>query len=178
MCFEFASTSKITFPGSGISVLAASERNIAYLSKLIGVQMISFDKVNQLRHVRYLQNRQHTLELMRRHAELLAPKFETVIRILEKELGGLGIASWNVPKGGYFISLDAMPGTAKRTWTLCNQAGVTLTPAGATYPYGIDPQDSNLRIAPTMPPVEELEQAMEILCSSLRLAALEKLLQR
>ena len=176
MVWEFASTSKITFPGSGISVMASSVENIQHITKLMGVQMISYDKVNQLRHVKYLKDKSHTLEIMRRHAAFMAPKFASVLRILDSELSGLGIASWNSPKGGYFISLDAMPGTAKRAWQLCAQAGVIMTDAGATYPYGIDPHDSNIRIAPSLPPMEELEQAMEIFCICLKLAACEKLL--
>ncbi len=176
MVYEFASTSKITFPGAGISVMASSEENIAYHLKLIGVQTISYDKINQLRHVKYLKNREHTIELMNRHAQIMAPKFEMVLHLLRKQLTNKGIAHWHHPKGGYFVCVAAMPGTAKRTLELCKQAGVTLTEAGATYPYGIDPQDSMIRIAPSLPPVEELEKAMYVLCTSLRLAALEKLL--
>ncbi len=176
MVYEFASTSKITFPGAGISVLASSEENINYHLELIGVQTISYDKINQLRHVKYLKNREHTIELMNRHARIMAPKFEMVLRLLRSQLTNKGIAHWHHPKGGYFVCVAAMPGTAKRTLELCKQAGVTLTPAGATYPYGIDPQDSMIRIAPSLPPVEELEKAMYVLCTSLRLAALEKLL--
>jgi len=176
MAFEFASTSKITFPGGGISVMASSKEQIDYFTKLNGVQMISFDKVNQLRHVKYLRDKEHTLEVMQRHSAVMAPKFEAVLEILDTELSGLGIASWLKPRGGYFISLDAMPGTAKRTLQLCAQAGVVMTPAGATYPYGIDPNDSNIRIAPSFPPVEELWQAMAVFCLCLKLAACEKLL--
>ncbi len=176
MVWEFASTSKITFPGSGISVMAASPENIRYTEKLMGVQMISYDKVNQLRHVKYLKNRERTLEIMQRHASVMAPKFASVLNMLEEKLRRTGIATWSRPRGGYFISLDAMPGTAKRTWELCRQAGVVLTDAGATYPYGIDPNDSNLRIAPSLPPIHELQQAMEVLCICLKLAACEKLL--
>ena len=176
MVYEFASTSKITFPGAGISVMATSEENIAYQLKLISVQTISYDKINQLRHVKYLKNREHTLELMNRHATIMAPKFEMVLRMLRRQLTNKGIAHWHHPKGGYFVCVAAMPGTAKRTLELCKQAGVTLTEAGATYPYGIDPQDSMIRIAPSLPPVEELEKAMNVLCTSLRLAAIEKIL--
>lgn len=178
MVWEFASTSKITFPGGGISVMAASAENIQYMTKLMSVQMISFDKVNQLRHVRYLKDKAHTLEIMQRHAGILAPKFAAVLHILDRELGGLGIASWLSPKGGYFISLDSLPGTAKRTLELCAQAGVVMTPAGATYPYGIDPHDSNIRIAPSYPPIDELRQAMEVFCLCLKIAACEKLLMK
>ena len=176
MVYEFASTSKITFPGSGISVLASSEENINYHLKLIGVQTISYDKVNQLRHVRYLKDKAHTLELMKKHAKIMGPKFEMVLRMLRAELTNKGVAHWHHPKGGYFVCVAAMPGTAKRTLQLCQQAGVTLTPAGATYPYGIDPHDSMIRVAPSLPPIEELEKAMQVLCVCLKLAALEKLL--
>ena len=176
MVFEFASTSKITFAGAGFSVMASSEANIAYFTKLFGVQMISHDKVNQLRHVRYLKDRAHTLELMKKHAALMAPKFSTVADALEKQIKPCGFANWNRPKGGYFVSLNTMPGTAKRAIALCKEAGVEMTPAGATYPYGIDPNDSNLRIAPSLPPVEELEKAMDVFCTCLKLAALEKLI--
>ena len=178
MVYEFASTSKITFPGAGISVIASSEDNIARLTKLMGVQMISFDKVNQLRHVRYLKDKAHTLELMKRHAAFLAPKFAAVERILTASLTESGFASWSHPVGGYFVSLDTMPGTAKRALALCAEAGVTMTPAGATFPYGKDPQDRNIRIAPSLPPVAELEQAMEVFCVCLKLAALEKLMRK
>ena len=178
MVWEFASTSKITFPGSGISVMASSVENIRYMTKLMGVQMISYDKVNQLRHVKYLKDKEHTLQIMQRHAAIMGPKFEAVLEILDRELSGLGIAAWNSPKGGYFVSLDAMPGTAKRTLQLCAEAGVTMTDAGATYPYGIDPQDSNIRIAPSLPPIHELQQAMEVFCICLKMAACEKLLER
>ena len=175
MVFEFASTSKVTLPGGGISCFACSEANMAYMEKLLTVQIISFDKVNQQRHVLYLKNKAHALELMKRHAAVLGPKFRAVVDVLEREIAPLGIARWQRPKGGYFVSLYAMPGTAKRTWELCKEAGVTLTNAGATYPYGKDPEDSNIRIAPSLPPVEELEQAIEVLCTCLKLSALEVL---
>lgn len=177
MVYEFASTSKITFAGGGISVLASSEANIAYITKMFGVQIISFDKVNQLRHVRYLKDKAHTVALMKKHATLLAPKFAVVADALEREIKPCGFANWNRPKGGYFVSLNTMPGTAKRAIALCKEAGVEMTPAGATYPYGKDPYDSNLRIAPSLPPVEELEKAMDVFCTCLKIAALEKLLQ-
>ncbi|MCI6568413.1 MAG: aminotransferase class I/II-fold pyridoxal phosphate-dependent enzyme [Dysosmobacter sp.] len=176
MVYEFASTSKITLPGAGVACMATSEANIAYLTKLMGIQIISYDKVNQQRHVLYLKDKAHTLELMKRHAAIMAPKFQAVTDALDREIAPLGIASWTHPKGGYFVSLDAMPGTAKRALDLCKEAGVTMTGAGATFPYGKDPQDSNIRIAPSLPPVEELKQAMEVLCVCLKLAALEKLL--
>ena len=175
MVFEFASTSKVTLPGAGVSCFACSEANMAYMEKLLTVQVISFDKVNQQRHVLYLKDKAHTLELMKRHAAILGPKFRCVVRGLDREIAPLGIASWRRPKGGYFVSLNAMPGTAKRTLALCKEAGVTMTGAGATFPYGKDPADSNIRIAPSLPPVAELEQAVEVLCTCLKLAALEKL---
>lgn len=175
MVYEFASTSKITFPGGGISVLAASEDNQRYLQALMSIQIISYDKVNQLRHVRYLQDRDHVLALMARHAEILRPKFHCVLDLLEREIAPLGLASWQKPKGGYFISVNTLPGLAKRTLELCAQAGVKMTPAGATFPYGKDPSDRNIRIAPSVPPVEQLSQAMEVFCVCLKLAALEAL---
>ena len=176
MVYEFASTSKITFPGAGLAVMATSEENLAYLMKLLGVETIGFDKVNQLRHVKYLQSKEHTLEIMKRHASVLGPKFAMVLDTLEREIAPLEIAAWQKPKGGYFVSVNAMAGTAKRTLQLCKEAGVVMTDAGATYPYGKDPQDSNIRVAPSLPPVEELRQAMDIFCLALRLSALEKLL--
>ena len=175
MVYEFASTSKVTFPGAGVAVMAASEANIAYLTKLINVQTIGFDKINQLRHVLFLQDKAHTLALMRQHAAVLAPKFHAVLDALDREIAPLGIADYKRPVGGYFISLDAMPGCAKRTLALCKEAGVTMTGAGATFPYGVDPNDSNIRIAPSFPPVAELEQAIAVFCTCLKLAALEKL---
>ena len=174
MVYEFASTSKITFPGAGISVMASSAGNIKYMEKLLGVQMISYDKVNQLRHVKYLKDKAGTLEIMKRHAAVMAPKFQMVLEVLDREIAPLGFAQWNKPKGGYFVSLNTMPGTAKRALALCKEAGVVMTDAGATYPYGIDPQDSNIRIAPSLPPVAELEQAMEVFCLCLKIAAFEK----
>ena len=175
MVYEFASTSKVTFPGAGVAVMAASADNIAYFSKLINVQTIGFDKINQLRHVLFLQDRDHTLALMKQHAAILSPKFHAVLDALDREIAPLGIASYKRPVGGYFISLDTMPGCAKRTLALCKEAGVTMTGAGATFPYGRDPQDSNIRIAPSLPPVAELEQAIAVFCLCLRMAALEKL---
>ena len=176
MVYEFASTSKITYPGAGISVIASSEENIAYWSKLAGVQSISYDKINQLRHVLYLKDKAHTLEVMKRQAEILQPKFRMVLKILRSELTNKGIAHWHHPLGGYFVCVAAMPGTAKRTLELCKQLGVTFTPAGATHPYGIDPEDSMIRLAPSYPPVDELEAAMNVFCVCLKLAALEKYL--
>ena len=177
MVYEFASTSKVTLPGAGVSVMVTSEDNQEYLQKLIGIQTISYDKVNALRHMRYLKDKAHTLELMKKHAAILNPKFQCVLRHLDTTIAPLGIASWQRPKGGYFVSVNTAPGLARRTLALCQEAGVVMTGAGATFPYGRDPQDSNIRIAPSLPPVEELEQAMDIFCTSLRLAALEQKLQ-
>ena len=175
MVFEFASTSKITLPGAGVAVMAASVDNINYMKKLMGIQVICFDKVNQLRHVRYLQDKEHILTLMKRHAQVLKPKFEAVLQELDQEIAPLGIARWNRPKGGYFISLDTLPGCAKRTLALCREAGVVMTEAGATFPYGLDPRDTNIRIAPSLPPVSELVEAIQVFCICLKMAALEKL---
>lgn len=173
MVFEFASTSKVTLPGAGISCFACSEANMAHMEKLLTAQVISFDKVNQQRHVLYLKDKAHTLALMKKHAAIMGPKFRCVVDMLDREIAPLEIASWRRPRGGYFVSLNAMPGTAKRTLALCREAGVTMTGAGATFPYGKDPRDSNIRIAPSLPPVEELEQAMAVFCVCLRMAALE-----
>ena len=158
--------------------MASSEDNIKYMSKRFSVQTISYDKINQLRHVKYLKNKEHTLELMKKHAQIMAPKFELVLKVLQEEVSDKGIASWHEPKGGYFVCVAAMQGTAKRTLELCKQAGVVMTDAGATYPYGLDPADSMIRIAPSLPPIEELEKAMDVFCTCLKLAALEKHLGR
>ena len=174
MVFEYASTSKITLPGAGISVMASSRANLDYMEKLLNIQMISYDKVNQLRHVLYLKNKENTLALMKRHAEIMLPKFQCVLRWLAQEIEPLEIATWQKPKGGYFVSVNTAPGLAKRTLALCKEAGVTMTGAGATFPYGKDPADSNIRIAPSLPPVAELEKAMDIFCTCLKLAALEQ----
>ncbi len=176
MVFEYASTSKVTLPGAGVSVMAASEANIQYMVSLLGVQTISYDKLNQLRHVRYLRDKEHTLALMKQHAAIMKPKFDVVVGALDREIAPLGIASWKRPKGGYFVSVDTMDGLAKRTLALCKEAGVVMTGAGATFPYGVDPRDRNIRIAPSLPPVEELEAAIDVFCTCLKLAALEKLL--
>ncbi len=172
MVFEFASTSKITLPGAGVACFACSEANMAYMKKLLNAQLISFDKLNQLRHVRFLKNKANTIEFMKKHAAIMKPKFDLVIDRLEKEIAPLGIATWERPKGGYFVAVAA-PGLAKRTWELCKEAGVVMTNAGAPYPYGKDPADSVIRVAPSLPPLEELEKAMSIFCVSLKLAALE-----
>ena len=176
MVYEFASTSKITFAGAGFSVMASSKANIDYISKMFGVQTISYDKVNQLRHVKYLKDKAHTIEIMKRHAALMAPKFACVAEALDLQVKPAGFAKWNRPVGGYFVSLNTMPGTARRALALCKEAGVEMTGAGAAFPYGKDPLDSNIRIAPSLPPVEELVKAMDIFCICLKLAAVEKLL--
>ena len=178
MVYEFASTSKITFAGGGFSVMASSKANIDYVTKMFGVQTISYDKINQLRHVKYLKDKAHTIEIMKRHAALMAPKFACVAQALDLQVKPAGFAKWNRPVGGYFVSLDTMPGTAKRALALCKEAGVEMTGAGAAFPYGKDPQDSNIRIAPSLPPVEELEKAMDIFCICLKMAAIEKLLEK
>jgi len=174
--YEFASTSKVTYAGAGVSCMATSRANLDYLLGILTFQTIGHDKINQLMHVRFLKDRATTLRHMERHAAILKPKFDLVLRALEEEIAPTGTAHWFRPKGGYFISLFAMPGTAKRTHALCKQAGVVLTNAGSCYPHGSDPEDSNLRIAPSYPPIEELAQAVEVLCVSLKLAALEALL--
>ncbi len=175
LVFEYASTSKVTLPGAGVSVMAASVDNIKYMVGLLGIQTISYDKVNQLRHVLYLKDKAHTLELMKRHAAVMKPKFDAVVKALYQQIAPLGIAQFKRPKGGYFVSVDTMDGLAKRTLALCKEAGVVMTAAGATFPYGVDPRDRNIRIAPSLPPVEELEVAIDVFCTCLKLAALEKL---
>ena len=174
--YEFASTSKITFAGAGISCIATSSENVALAEKRIGMQTIGPDKMNQLRHVRYLQGENDIEHVMNRHADIIRPKFEKTLEILERDLAPAGVARWNKPLGGYFISLFVMPGTAKRTVALAKELGVAFTPAGATYPYGMDPEDENIRIAPTFPSMEDVEQAIEILCLCAKVSAAEKLL--
>ncbi len=172
----FASTSKISFPGAGVAALASSAKTIASLKTRTTVQTIGSDKLNQLRHVLFLHDAEGVRSLMKGHRKILAPKFNIVLDALENELAELDVARWSHPKGGYFVNLDVMSGCAKRVVELCREAGVELTDAGATFPYGMDPNDSNIRIAPSFPPEGELRQAMELLCIAIKLAASEKLL--
>lgn len=174
--FMFASTSKITFAGAGISAFAASRKNIEHIKKQLSKQIIAPNKINQLLHARFLKDLDGVKAQMKKHAELLRPKFEAVLDILEKNLGGLNIASWTKPRGGYFISFDAPEGCAKKVVARAKEAGVSFTGAGATYPYGIDPEDKNIRIAPSYPPLDELKTAMEIFCTCVELTALEKII--
>lgn len=178
MVFEFASTSKVSFPGSGIAALASSEANLADIKKSLTIQTIGYDKLNQLRHVRYFKDINGLKEHMRKHAEQMRPKFKAVLEVLNTELGGLGIGSWYAPRGGYFISFDAMEGCAKEIVAKCKEAGVKLTNAGATFPYGKDPKDSNIRIAPSFPTPEEMAQAADLFVLCVKLVSVEKLLAK
>jgi DNA-binding transcriptional MocR family regulator len=177
MVYKFASTSKISFPGSGIAAIATSHNNMEDIKKQLCIQTIGHDKVNQLRHVRFFGDIEGMKEHMRLHANILRPKFEMVLNIFREELGGLEIGSWIEPKGGYFVSFDAMPGCAKKIVSRCKKAGVVLTGAGATYPYGKDPKDSNIRIAPSYPPVADLEIATRLFCLCVKLVSVDKLLE-
>ena len=174
--FYFASTSKITFPGGGVAMMAASPANLKHIEQFLGVQTIGYDKLNQLRHTTYFKDRATLDRHMKILAEFIGRKFEITLTALE-DLEGLGIAEWTKPTGGYFINLDVLPGTAKRVYDLMKDAGVVLTTVGATYPYGVDPQDKNLRIAPTYPTDDEVKQATEILALTVKLAALEKIMK-
>ena len=176
MVYKFTSTSKISFPGSGIAALAASKANLDDIRKYITVQTIGHDKLNQLRHVKFFKDLEGVHAHMRKHAAILRPKFEMVEATLEKELGGLGIGEWTTPKGGYFISFESLDGCAKKIVAMAKEAGVVMTGAGATYPYGKDPKDSNIRIAPSFPPIEELEKAAQVFVVCVKLASVEKLL--
>ena len=173
---EFTSTSKITFPGAGVSAIAASDNNIAEIKKRLNFQTISYDKLNQLRHVKYLKDVDGIKAYMQKHAEIIAPKFQMVLNMLASEIKPLGIGKWVEAKGGYFISYDTVGSSAKRIGELCKEAGLVLTTVGATYPYGIDPEDKNIRIAPTFPSVDNLKKAMEVFCLCAKIAAVEALL--
>ncbi len=177
MVYIFASTSKISFPGAGVAVMASSSDNINSIKKSLTIQTIGHDKVNQLRHVKYFKDLDGINLHMKKHAVILKPKFDMVLEILDKELGGKEIASWNKPNGGYFISLNTMDNCAQEVAKLAQEAGVALTKAGATYPYGKDPLDRNIRIAPTMPPVEELKKAIEIFAICIQLVSAKKFLK-
>lgn len=176
MVYEFASTSKVSFPGSGVAVIASSKKNITRLKRQLSFQTIGYDKINQLRHVRYFKDADGIREHMKKHAAIIKPKFDLVLQMLEQEIAPLGIGTWNKPNGGYFISFNAMEGCATRIYELCQKGGVVLTKAGATFPYEKDPKDSNIRIAPTFPPLDELALAMQLFCICVKLASVEKLL--
>ena len=177
MVYMFASTSKISFPGAGVAAIASSEKNIQQILKLMTVQTIGHDKINQLRHARFFKDLDGLKAHMKKHADILRPKFEAVVDTLEAEIGGLEIGSWVKPKGGYFISFNALPGCAKAIVAMCKELGVVLTDAGATYPYGKDPLDSNIRIAPSFPSPEEMKQATDVFVLCVKLASVNKLLE-
>ena len=177
LAYMFASTSKISYAGAGISAVASSPANLAEIKKYMGYQTIGYNKVNQLRHVRYFKNLDGVMAHMMKHAAIVRPKFEAVWRVLEQELGGTGIGSWTTPRGGYFISFDALPGCAKAIVAKCKEAGLVITGAGSSYPYHKDPEDSNIRIAPTYPTAEELIVALDVFVLSVKLVSIEKLLE-
>ena len=177
MVFKFCSTSKVSFPGSGVAAIGASKKNIDFIKQQMTIQTIGHDKLNQLRHVRFFKDIHGMVLHMRKHADILRPKFETVLNGLKNELGDLEIGSWLEPRGGYFISFDALEGCAKKIVAMCKDAGVVLTGAGATYPYGKDPKDSNIRIAPSFPSVEEMEAASKIFVLCVKLASIDKYLE-
>lgn len=174
----FCSTSKITFPGAGVAAMAASDNNMRVFKERYNYQVISYDKLNMLRHVKFFKDFNGVMEHMQKHKAVLKPKFDIVLNALDSQLKTVGIGEWTNPNGGYFVSIDVLSGTAKRVVQLCKDAGVVLTGAGATYPYGNDPDDKNIRIAPTFPPNDELETAMDVFCICTRLAACEKLLSK
>lgn len=174
---EFCSTSKISFPGAGVSAIGASENNVKEILFRMQSQTIGFDKINMQRHVKFFKNIDGIKAHMKKHAAIIRPKFEAVLNGFEKELSGIGIAEWTKPNGGYFISLDIVSGSAKRVGEICKELGVELTPVGATFPYGNDPEDKNIRIAPTYPTAAEMAKATDVLCMAVKLAALEELLK-
>lgn len=176
MVYEFCSTSKVIFAGGGMSAIASSKANLTEMKKSMTIQTIGYDKINQLRHVRYFKNYEGVKAHMKKHAEFLRPKFEAVLAVLEQELQGLEVGAWNKPNGGYFISFDAMEGCAKEIVAKCKEAGVVLTSAGATYPYGKDPMDSNIRIAPSFPTPEEMKAATDLFVLCVKLVSVNKLL--
>jgi DNA-binding transcriptional MocR family regulator len=178
MIYMFGSTSKLTFPGAGVGFFAASKENIAFTTKQISMQVVCWDKLNMLRHVRFLKNIDNIRALMRKHAQFLRPKFDAVLQKLEKELTGPGAGEWIKPDGGYFLTFIAEKGCAKRIVALCKEAGVIMTDAGATHPYGNDPEDRYIRIAPTFPSLSELCTAMDVFCVAAKLATLERALAR
>lgn len=178
MVFEFCSTSKVSFAGAGISAVATSENNLAWFKKSMTIQTIGYDKMNQLAHVRYFKDFDGIKKHMMKHADIMRPKFEAVIDVLEKELGGLEIGTWTKPRGGYFISFDAMDGCAKQIVEKCKEAGVVMTGAGATFPYKKDPVDKNIRIAPSFPTPQEMADAADIFVLCVKLVSLEKLLNQ
>ena len=177
MVYKFASTSKISFPGSGIAAIATSRNNLEDIEKQLKFQTIGHDKVNQLRHVRYFKDIHGMVEHMRKHADILRPKFEAVIDTLDRELGGLGIGTWTKPKGGYFIAFDSLDGCAKAIVARCKKAGLVMTGAGATYPYGKDPHDTNIRIAPSYPPLSDLILAMDLFALCTKIVSIDKILK-
>ena len=176
MVYKFTSTSKISFPGSGIAAIAASDENLAEIRKMMSVQTIGHDKLNQLRHARFFGDIHGMVQHMKKHADILRPKFDTVLNVLGSELGGLEIGSWMAPRGGYFISFDALDGCAKAIVAKAKEAGLIMTKAGATFPYGKDPKDSNIRIAPSFPTPEELEVAAQVFVLSVKLVSIDKIL--
>ena len=177
MVYEFVSTSKVSYPGAGIAALISSEANLKEAQEYMNFQIIGHDKLNQLRHVKFFQNLDGVMNQMKKHAEILRPKFEAILQVMDQELSGLGIASWTKPNGGYFISFDAMEGCAKKIVAKAKEAGLTMTGAGATYPYHNDPQDSNIRIAPSFPTPEELEIAGQVFVLSVKLVSVDKILE-
>lgn len=178
MVYIFASTSKVSFAGAGVAVMASSKANTEYIKYHMTVQTIGFDKLNQLRHAKFFKDFEGVKAHMKKHAAIIAPKFDAVIKALDENIKPLGIGSYNTPKGGYFIAFDTLDGCAKRVVALCKEAGVVMTGAGATFPYGKDPKDSNIRIAPTLPPIAELEQAMKVFICAVKIASAEVLLAK